>query len=226
MSPTRTPATASQRLLPILLLLLSATAQAQTRVVTVAPELPSNEPEYKDDSSFTTAALNTHNIYRADHDASSLQWNDSLATSSEEYLDSEGSDDDECPPFEHSRAGENLAIGYQNVTQAIEAWGDERDEYNFDDQGFSTATGHFTQMVWKATTDVGCARKFCAVDGREYEGWYLICHYWPPGNVEDQYADEVSIGNYTKPEGGVGAVSARCGLVVSAAIALSAWLVL
>jgi cysteine-rich secretory family protein len=221
-----TPVASPRRLLPLLFLLLSTTAHAQTRVVTVAPELPSEEPQWKEDESFTSVALDTHNVYRADHDASALSWNESLASSSEEYLDSEGSDDDECPPFEHSRSGENLAIGYQNVTQAIEAWGDERDEYDFEKQGFSTATGHFTQMVWKATTDVGCARKFCAVDGREYEGWYLICHYWPAGNVEDQYDDEVAVGNYTGPEDGAGIVGARCGVVVTAAVALSVWLAL
>lgn len=217
------PPVAAARLLPLLLPLLITTANAQT-TVTVAPTLPSDEPQWTDDPSFTTAALDTHNAYRADHDASLLEWNDTLASTSEAYLDSEGSDDDECPPFEHSQAGENLAIGYQNVTQSIEAWGDERDEYDFDDQGFSKATGHFTQMVWQATTGVGCARKFCVVGDREYPGWYLVCHYWPPGNVEDQYEDEVAVGNYTGPEDGADALGGRGGIVVSAVVAVSLWL--
>jgi hypothetical protein len=37
---------------------------------------------------------------------------------------------------------------------------------------------HYTQMIWKGTTHVGCATH----DGG---GWtYLICRYSPPGNVD------------------------------------------
>ena len=57
--------------------------------------------------------------------------------------------------------GENLAEGYANATASIEAWGNEREKYNFQDGGFSEDTGHFTQLVWKATTTVGCGRSFC-----------------------------------------------------------------
>lgn len=42
------------------------------------------------------------------------------------------------------------------------AWGDEGDIYDFGlPTGFSEETGHFTQLVWKATTQVGCAAVNC-----------------------------------------------------------------
>lgn len=62
--------------------------------------------------------------------------------------------------------------------------------------GFTEETGHFTQLVWKATRQVGCAAVDCGYskDGdrgakdasgryRYAQGWYVVCEYMPPGNV-------------------------------------------
>jgi hypothetical protein len=38
-------------------------------------------------------------------------------------------------------------------------WGNERDKYDFQKAEFNKKTGHFTQLVWKGTTDVGCGKK-------------------------------------------------------------------
>jgi recyclin-1 len=45
-------------------------------------------------------------------------------------------------------------------------------------------------LVWKATTDVGCGVADCSANLGESDGssgnavgWYLVCEYWPPGNV-------------------------------------------
>ena len=86
--------------------------------------------------------------------------------------------------------GENLAAAYNNITAAIDGWGNERKLYNFKDGEFSHETGHFTQLVWRNTTTVGCGRKFC--DGENgVQGWFLVCEYYPQGNVETQFVDNV-----------------------------------
>ncbi|KAI6784725.1 uncharacterized protein J7T54_007818 [Emericellopsis cladophorae] len=158
-------------------------------VVTVAPSIPSDEPSYKDFDTFTSAILNSTNHYRAQHNASALSWNDTLQDFAEDYLD-----DSSCK-MEHSGGpyGENLAIGYSNATAAVEAWGDEREEYDFEDGEFDKSTGHFTQLVWKDTDSVGCGRKLCTEDdeGADITGWYVACEYWPRGNVEGEFEDEV-----------------------------------
>lgn len=181
----------------LLLLFTTPTTAQSTRTITASAVLPSTEPLWTSDDSFTSDVMDAHNSYRSDHAVSTLTWNDTLAEYSADYLDSDGDGDNDCPDFEHSDTpyGENLAIGHQNATHAVEAWGDERDLYDFDDQGFDKETGHFTQMVWRNTTDVGCARKFCLGDDREIEGWYLVCEYWPPGNVQGQFEQQVSDGD-------------------------------
>lgn len=110
--------------------------------------------------------------------------------------------------------GENLAAGYPNATASIDAWGTERDEYDFKKAEFSHETGHFTQVVWKDTTSVGCGRREC--DGRGGSpGWYVVCEYYPPGNVigafEENVQDQVEGVKNGNSEGVVGAASRRAG---------------
>jgi hypothetical protein len=75
--------------------------------------------------------LNVTNLYRRQHNASQLAWNESLAEYAKDYSEN-------CK-FEHSGGplGENLASGYPNVTASVEAWGDERKEYDFDKGEFA-----------------------------------------------------------------------------------------
>jgi hypothetical protein len=58
---------------------------------------------------------------------------------------------------------------------------DEGKHYNYNNPGFTHETGHFTQLVWKSTTSVGCAR--CGGRGAQWYETYVVCDYKPPGNV-------------------------------------------
>ncbi|KAI0097918.1 CAP domain-containing protein [Nemania sp. FL0031] len=168
------------------LLLFTHPVSSQTIVVTIAPSIPSTVPEYVNNATFTSAILNSTNVYRAAHNASAITWNTTLESFASSYLASDAVGDD-CT-FAHSGGpyGENLAIGYPNATASVEAWGDEGDKYNYNKPGFSEGTGHFTQLVWKNTSDVGCGRRLCGE-----RGWYLVCEYWPRGNVIGAFQDEV-----------------------------------
>ncbi|KXG54230.1 Allergen V5/Tpx-1-related protein [Penicillium griseofulvum] len=146
--------------LTLLMQILSANAEVVTVWTTVKVPAPTPtvplSPSYTSLDTFKDDMLKVTNEYRANHDASPLKWNDTLADYSREWA--------EACIWKHSKSsyGENLAFGYDNVSAAVIAWGDERDMYNFDKPtGFTEETGHFTQLVWKSTTQVGCAAVNC-----------------------------------------------------------------
>ncbi|KAF3032531.1 hypothetical protein E8E12_002558 [Didymella heteroderae] len=145
--------------------------------------------EYTSDSTFQQTILDVTNLYRQQHNASQLSWNESLAEYAKDWSE-------DCE-FEHSggASGENLASGYPNVTASVEAWGNERKDYDFKKGEFSFATGHFTQLVWRNTTTVGCARTECNGNQKggkgDAPGWYIVCEYYPAGNVISQFKDNV-----------------------------------
>ncbi|KAJ5171230.1 Allergen V5/Tpx-1-related protein [Penicillium coprophilum] len=140
--------------------LLSVNADVVTVWTTVKLPAPTQtaplSPSYTSLDKFKDDMLKVTNEYRANHEASPLEWNDTLAEYSREWA--------EACIWKHSKSsyGENLAFGYSNASAAVIAWGEERDMYNFvKPTGFTEETGHFTQLVWKSTTQVGCAAVNC-----------------------------------------------------------------
>jgi len=55
------------------------------------------------------------------------------------------------------------------------------------------ATGHFTQVVWRNTKQVRCGYATYQTEGSGYtfNNFYVTCQYYPPGNYNNLYADNV-----------------------------------
>ena len=68
----------------VLLLPATALAQVSTVVVTAAPSAPT-DPSYTSNSDFQNAILNSTNFYRAEHNASAVIYNTSLASFGADY---------------------------------------------------------------------------------------------------------------------------------------------
>ncbi|SCU89149.1 LAFA_0E16380g1_1 [Lachancea sp. 'fantastica'] len=136
-------------------------------------------------SGFASTVLDAHNSKRSLHkDTSSLSWSDELATYAQNYADKydcSGSLTHSGGPY-----GENLACGY-SPEGSIEAWYDEIKSYDFSNPGYSESTGHFTQVVWKSTSQVGCGIKKCGGSA----GDYVICSYKDAGNFIGEFAQNV-----------------------------------
>jgi uncharacterized protein YkwD len=130
--------------------------------------------------SFAAEILNAHNEKRAENGSPDLSWSDELASYAQAYADKY----DCSGTLTHSggKYGENLGLGY-TTTGVVDAWYDEKSYYN----PSSPAASHFTQVVWKSTTKLGCAKITCD----NIWGQYTICSYDPAGNVGGQYAANV-----------------------------------
>jgi hypothetical protein len=87
--------------------------------------------------------------------------------------------------------GENIAAGAptQTIAAAVGSWVGEKADYTYATNSCAAGDecGHYTQIVWKTTTSVGCAKVSCTVNspfGTFSNGrWdYSVCDYSPPGN--------------------------------------------
>ena len=78
--------------------------------------------------------------------------------------------------------GENLligTIGYHGVVDAVGAWESEKGNYHGDpvDMSNLSGSGHYTQLVWRNTKQLGCAKVECG------SRVIIVCNYDSPGNV-------------------------------------------
>lgn len=67
-------------------------------------------------------------------------------------------------------------------------YGEPNPTTNFD------SWGHFTQVVWKASNEVGCAAQLCPAGtiSSNLLSWFVVCNYRAQGNIANQYAANVA----------------------------------
>ena len=133
--------------------------------------------------------LAAHNHERMIAHAPPLQWDPQLAASAASY----GPALARLGRLQHSpranRPGqrENLWMGtrgYFSPEQMVGTWIAEKRMFrpgvfpNVSRTGNWADVAHYTQVVWKGTTHVGCA----IYPSSQFE--YLICRYSPPGNID------------------------------------------
>jgi uncharacterized protein YkwD len=163
---------------PVLLLLVTISAHAPT-----SGGARASGPSIDD-----KGLVEAHNRVRAKHCAGPLSWSPALARSAQKWATTLR---DRGCALGHSGGphGENLAAGTEGTLDAgsvVGMWYDEVKNYSFRRGGFSMKTGHFTQVVWRGTKELGCGRSHCG----GIDIW--ICQYDPPGNVEGAYRENVA----------------------------------
>jgi pathogenesis-related protein 1 len=152
------------------------------------------EPRATTSNTWTDSILSTHNAARAKYGAKALTLNTALNASTTAYAA-------QCV-FAHSKQdpagqyGENLYASTSSTTgmkDAVNSWVAEVAKYNYSKPEFSSATGHFTQVVWKNTKTVTCAIASCKKGTifADYASKYIVCRYTPPGNYVGQFAANV-----------------------------------
>lgn len=113
---------------------------------------------------------------------SPLIWDEELATVAGDYAE-------KCK-YGHSQGeyGENLFAQAGKVAtaeEAVGAWAEEVTDYDYETGKCTGKCGHYTQIVWRDSSRVGCGVAFCKT-GSPFEGFtdwqYVVCNYDPPGN--------------------------------------------
>ncbi|MFT5465294.1 MAG: pathogenesis-related protein 1 [Verrucomicrobiales bacterium] len=137
-----------------------------------------------------------HNKVRAEVGVDKVTWSDELARFAKEWADELS----RRGKFEHrprigewkSTYGENLGMGSDRTYDAIDASKAWHEEIKFYKPGkpipqifAGFKAGHYTQMVWKDTTEIGAGK--AVIRGGRYDGWtVVVCNYNPPGNYKGQ----------------------------------------
>ena len=130
--------------------------------------------------------VNDHNTIRsALYTDAPIAWDESLAVSAQAYAETLAA----SGQFKHdpdNGYGENLAAASYPLTYsgAISMWEDEKAHYHYATNRCDSGEvcGHYTQMIWKDTTQVGCG-KATYTTGKYVGGTVIVCRYNPPGNV-------------------------------------------
>ena len=146
--------------------------------------------------------LSEHNLRRRRHGVPDLSYDRKLARDSADWCDTLATSNTWAHSDQTNSVegyGENLYYSYgmpldRVPATAVKKWYDEINLYDFSSPGFSSPTGHFTQLVWRETTHVGCA---VTDPGDNEEGKsYACCQYTPPGNWRGAFQENVPPPNY------------------------------
>ena len=74
-----------------------------------------------------------------------------------------------------------------SVTQFVGDWASEKQNYTYADNSCSAVCGHYTQVVWANTAEVGCGIKLCeTINSGGKKVVMFGCDYSPPGNSQGQ----------------------------------------
>ncbi len=165
-----------------------------TVVVTVLSDSNPLESQIQD-------ALDAHNSERIAVGIDAyLVWSDTIAVDAQSYADTIASsgvwehDPKNSSGYANGAYGENLyaSTAQSSLKDAVESWASEKDDYTYGVIGDSNTCeagkmcGHYTQIVWKNTSEVGCG--VAQYQTGTYKDWYVtVCKYKTPGNYLGEY---------------------------------------
>ncbi|KAI4296512.1 hypothetical protein L6164_036462 [Bauhinia variegata] len=131
--------------------------------------------------------VNAHNAARSEVRVPSLSWDNNVAAFAQSYANKRKRD---CQLI-HSdgdggKYGENLAWSSGNLsgTDAVKMWVDEKANYDYNSNTCARGKvcGHYTQVVWRNSVKLGCAKVTCDNGA----GTFITCNYAPAGNINGQ----------------------------------------
>lgn len=139
-------------------------------------------------SAFQKDILKRHNELRAKHGAPALVWNAAVEKVAQDWANTIARADN-MRHRQPNKYGENIfwmSGAEPSGAMVSDSWYDEIKDYHFDRPGFTMDTGHFTQVVWKDSKEIGCGSAKSSTGGI-----YVVCNYNPPGNYSGRFPANV-----------------------------------
>nr|XP_022326648.1 cell wall protein PRY3-like isoform X2 [Crassostrea virginica] len=144
---------------------------------------------------FIDECVKVHNTYRKKHGASSLSHAKDLSAFAQKWAEHLASTNS----FQHSdcmhkgeRLGENIACkwsssgGDYSGKDVCDQWYSEISKHDFQNEPRSLGSGHFTQMVWKASKEIGVGK--AKTSGGKV---IVVASYRPAGNLVGSFTENV-----------------------------------
>ncbi|KAG2485688.1 hypothetical protein HYH03_015575 [Edaphochlamys debaryana] len=148
-----------------------------------------------------TLLLQRHNAYRALHGAPALTWSPTLAATAQTYAATLAANEcrlmhaDQSSVAWADKWGENLGMAWttspdgidQSCVSSLDRWYNEVVDYLFTSTPWTSNSatgkviGHFTQVVWKSTSTLGCGVATGLMSGGA-TCKAIVCRYQAPGN--------------------------------------------
>lgn len=157
------------------------------------------------------AAVNSHNQHRSNHSAPEAQWDERIAG----YASNTAASCKYAHDMKQGDADYGQNIAMWGLSSGAEKLGDVGAInmaitdmwYNGElglflpsyygesspDMGNFEKWGHFSQLVWKSSTSVGCKAQFCpkGTMNDAMDTWFMVCNYFPAGNMGGGYGSNV-----------------------------------
>ncbi|XP_056011223.1 uncharacterized protein LOC125678534 [Ostrea edulis] len=148
------------------------------------------------DAQLTEDVIRQHNVYRHKHGVQPLKHAPDLSTQAQRWAEVLA----QSSTLRHSNAsvrgegvGENIAMKWSSDPQdsytgqeATDQWYSEIKLYRFGVEPRNLSAGHFTQLIWKGSREIGIGRARSR-DGRII----IVANYRPAGNVVGRFRDNV-----------------------------------
>jgi len=130
-----------------------------------------------------TGIVTRHNFWRSQVGVSPLTWSSQVASAAQAWANQLIGNCDAPPKHSDNQYGENIAWSSGSMTpeEVVDMWGGEIQNFTYQSQFQSTPAGHYTQLVWANSKEVGCGISTCTNSSGTWQIW--VCDYNPKGNM-------------------------------------------